>query len=87
MYDLQYFSLVILVLAVGLLISMFRVLREYERGVIFMLGGHCWRVLPVIDGTASGGCQGSVRRHRNSTYCLLYFTRPDCPCRLTLTWA
>ena len=38
MLDMQYFGGVILFLAIGLLISMFRVLREYERGVIFMLG-------------------------------------------------
>ncbi len=38
MFDMQYFGMVFLILAVGLLISMFRVLREYERGVIFMLG-------------------------------------------------
>ena len=38
MFDLEYFGAVILFLAIGLLISMFRVLREYERGVIFMLG-------------------------------------------------
>lgn len=38
MFDLEYFGAVILFLVIGLLISMFRVLREYERGVIFMLG-------------------------------------------------
>jgi regulator of protease activity HflC (stomatin/prohibitin superfamily) len=38
MIDLEYFGVVFLFLALGLLISMFRVLREYERGVIFMLG-------------------------------------------------
>ncbi|HAN29612.1 MAG: hypothetical protein CME44_08325 [Haliea sp.] len=32
------FSAVFIVLAIVLLLSMFRVLREYERGVIFMLG-------------------------------------------------
>ena len=34
----EYFGGVILLLVIGLLISTFRVLREYERGVIFMLG-------------------------------------------------
>ncbi|MCP5164399.1 MAG: slipin family protein [Pseudomonadales bacterium] len=38
MFDVQYFGMVILFLAVALALSMFRVLREYERGVIFMLG-------------------------------------------------
>jgi regulator of protease activity HflC (stomatin/prohibitin superfamily) len=38
MFDMQYFGGVILFLLVGLAFSMFRVLREYERGVIFMLG-------------------------------------------------
>jgi regulator of protease activity HflC (stomatin/prohibitin superfamily) len=38
MFDAQYFGVVVLVLAIALLASMFRVLREYERGVIFMLG-------------------------------------------------
>ncbi|HEY7775437.1 MAG TPA: slipin family protein [Kineobactrum sp.] len=38
MFDMQTFSGVLIVLVVGLVISMFRVLREYERGVIFMLG-------------------------------------------------
>ncbi len=38
MFDIQYFGGVILFLIIGLAISMFRVLREYERGVIFMLG-------------------------------------------------
>ncbi len=38
MFELQTFGGVLLVLAIALLISMFRVLREYERGVIFMLG-------------------------------------------------
>ena len=37
-FNMEYFGLVFLVLAIGLLVSMFRVLREYERGVIFMLG-------------------------------------------------
>lgn len=36
--DFEYFGGVILLLFLGLLISAFRVLREYERGVIFMLG-------------------------------------------------
>jgi len=35
---MEIFSGVILFLIVGLLVSTFRVLREYERGVIFMLG-------------------------------------------------
>ena len=38
MFELQTFGGVLLVLVVALLLSMFRVLREYERGVIFMLG-------------------------------------------------
>lgn len=35
---MEIFSIVILVLVSGLLLSAFRVLREYERGVVFMLG-------------------------------------------------
>ncbi len=38
MFEMEFFGLVLLVLVVALLASMFRVLREYERGVIFMLG-------------------------------------------------
>ncbi len=38
MFDAQYFGVVVLLLVIALLASMFRVLREYERGVIFMLG-------------------------------------------------
>jgi regulator of protease activity HflC (stomatin/prohibitin superfamily) len=38
MFGAQYFSGVIVVIAIILATSMFRVLREYERGVIFMLG-------------------------------------------------
>lgn len=38
MLEMEFFGLVLLALVVGLLLSMFRVLREYERGVIFMLG-------------------------------------------------
>jgi regulator of protease activity HflC (stomatin/prohibitin superfamily) len=38
MFDIEYFGGVILFLVIALAISMFRVLREYERGVIFMLG-------------------------------------------------
>ena len=38
MFDVQYFGGVILLLVIALAFSMFRVLREYERGVIFMLG-------------------------------------------------
>ena len=38
MIDLQTFGGVILILVVVLAFTMFRVLREYERGVIFMLG-------------------------------------------------
>jgi len=38
MFDLQYFGGVILFLVIALAFSMFRVLREYDRGVIFMLG-------------------------------------------------
>ena len=37
-YIMSYFGLPLLVLTLLLLLSMFRVLREYERGVIFMLG-------------------------------------------------
>ena len=36
--DFEYFGGVILILVIALLVSTFRVLREYERGVIFMLG-------------------------------------------------
>ena len=35
---ISYFSGVLLLLALGFLVSLFRVLREYERGVIFLLG-------------------------------------------------
>lgn len=38
MFDMQYFGGVILFLLIALAFSMFRVLREYDRGVIFMLG-------------------------------------------------
>jgi regulator of protease activity HflC (stomatin/prohibitin superfamily) len=38
MFEAQYFGGVILFLVIALAVSMFRVLREYERGVIFMLG-------------------------------------------------
>ncbi|GAG94879.1 unnamed protein product, partial [marine sediment metagenome] len=38
MFDLQYFGGVILFLVIALAFSVFRVLREYDRGVIFMLG-------------------------------------------------
>ena len=38
MFDFQYFGAVFLFMAIALLFSMFKVLREYERGVIFMLG-------------------------------------------------
>ena len=38
MMDFQYFGVVILFLGGALAFSLFRVLREYERGVIFMLG-------------------------------------------------
>lgn len=38
MFEMEFFGGVLLLLALGLLASMFRVLREYERGVIFMLG-------------------------------------------------
>ena len=37
-FDVDYFGIAFLVLGIVLLLSMFRVLREYERGVIFMLG-------------------------------------------------
>ncbi|GAB3099503.1 slipin family protein [Aestuariicella hydrocarbonica] len=36
--DLQVVSLVLIMLTLLFLISMFRILREYERGVVFMLG-------------------------------------------------
>jgi regulator of protease activity HflC (stomatin/prohibitin superfamily) len=35
---MEIFSIIILVIVAGLLFSAFRVLREYERGVVFMLG-------------------------------------------------
>jgi regulator of protease activity HflC (stomatin/prohibitin superfamily) len=38
MFGIEYFGGVIIFLAIALAVSMFRVLREYERGVIFMLG-------------------------------------------------
>ena len=38
MFDAGYFGLVVLVLAIAFATVMLRVLREYERGVIFMLG-------------------------------------------------
>jgi len=38
MFDMGYFGGVVLFLLIGLAITMFKVLREYERGVIFMLG-------------------------------------------------
>ncbi len=38
MFGMEYFGGVILFLVIALAVSMFRVLREYERGVIFMLG-------------------------------------------------
>jgi regulator of protease activity HflC (stomatin/prohibitin superfamily) len=38
MFDPQAFGMVILFLAIALAFSLFKVLREYERGVIFMLG-------------------------------------------------
>ena len=37
MLELETFGGVLLLLLVALVLSMFRVLREYERGVIFML--------------------------------------------------
>ncbi len=38
MFDFEMFGGVFLFLVIGLVLSMFKVLREYERGVIFMLG-------------------------------------------------
>ncbi|MGL4563834.1 MAG: SPFH domain-containing protein, partial [Halioglobus sp.] len=38
MFSAGYFGGVVLVIAIVLASSMFRVLREYERGVVFMLG-------------------------------------------------
>ncbi|MEH6591962.1 MAG: slipin family protein [Halioglobus sp.] len=38
MFDIEFFGGVILLLVIALIFIMFRVLREYERGVIFMLG-------------------------------------------------
>ena len=38
MFDGEYFAVVVLVMAIAVAASLFRVLREYERGVIFMLG-------------------------------------------------
>jgi len=37
-FEMEFFGIALLLMAGGLLFSMFRVLREYERGVIFMLG-------------------------------------------------
>ena len=37
-FGLEFFGIPLLIMALLLLLSMFRVLREYERGVIFMLG-------------------------------------------------
>lgn len=37
-FEMEYFGIALVLMAGGLLFSMFRVLREYERGVIFMLG-------------------------------------------------
>jgi len=34
----QYFWIALAILVIGFVVSMFRILREYERGVIFMLG-------------------------------------------------
>jgi len=34
----EYFTIAIVLIVISLLISMFRILREYERGVIFLLG-------------------------------------------------
>ncbi|MCT7655898.1 hypothetical protein MBH78_17315 [Oceanimonas sp. NS1] len=36
--DFIYFQLLIVILLVMLFASMFRILREYERGVVFLLG-------------------------------------------------
>lgn len=36
--EMSFFTIPLLLMALALLLSMFRVLREYERGVIFMLG-------------------------------------------------
>ena len=38
MFDAQYFGGVVVIIAIALATSMFRVLREYERGVIFHAG-------------------------------------------------
>ena len=46
-YEMSF--LVLLVLVVGLLASAFRILREYERGVVFMLG-RFWKVIMIIPG-------------------------------------
>ncbi|MBE9539235.1 MAG: slipin family protein, partial [Proteobacteria bacterium] len=35
-FEMEYFGIALVLMAGGLLFSMFRVLREYERGVIFM---------------------------------------------------
>ena len=37
-FEMEFFGIALALMAAGLLFSMFRVLREYERGVIFMLG-------------------------------------------------
>ncbi|MFO7786783.1 MAG: slipin family protein [Halospina sp.] len=35
---IEYFTIAIVLIVISLLVSMFRILREYERGVIFLLG-------------------------------------------------
>jgi regulator of protease activity HflC (stomatin/prohibitin superfamily) len=37
-FEIEYAGLIIVIMAIALLISTFRVLREYQRGVVFMLG-------------------------------------------------
>ena len=38
MFDGQFFGGAVLIIVIAVAFSLFRVLREYERGVIFMLG-------------------------------------------------
>ena len=38
MFDGEFFGAAVLIIVIAVAASLFRVLREYERGVIFMLG-------------------------------------------------
>lgn len=63
-----YFWLSLAIIVVGFVISMFRILREYERGVIFMLGRY-YRVkgpgliLVVPDGEGGPAHPGTGCTH------------------------